>query len=414
MFLTIPDAVLESVLNSCDNDGKIYGRLLDDGDVVQVRGLNDSAGIYLGRWTASPSVSLNDSPVSGSLSDGELLLLVSGQGVGAYRYAEQQFQPVAVDVIRLHANYGARLHGLFEADWLAERYVAVIGLGTGGSMVATQLARCGVGKMRLVDFDRLEVHNIARHVCGLRDIGRFKTRAMRDLLLDISPYIQVETYEANILTDQDVLAQVINGCDLVVAATDSEQSKIAINRACWPRGIPVVYGAAYNRAFGGDIFRALPPDGACYDCFQEIVTEYFGPPPAAATDFSIGYQDPSRMADLIAEPGLGLDVGVIALLMARMSLMTLLQGTSTTLPDLPTNWLLFGNRAEWIFQKPLESLFIDVPKRPDCPTCNYSTYVQQELGMSADDVAAAAQNILSEVPDVVLHIERHDIVGDMT
>jgi hypothetical protein len=262
--------------------------------------------------------------------------------------------------------------------------------------------------MRLVDFDRLAVHNIARHVCGLRDIGRYKTRALRDMLLDISPAIEVETYEADVLARPDLLDRVVDGCDLVVAATDSEQSKIAINRACWPRGIAAVYGAAYNRAFGGDVFRAIPPEGACYNCFQTIVAEFFGPPPPAADDFSPGYADPSRMADLIAEPGLGLDVGMIALLMGQMSLLTLLRGAPTTLPDLPTNWLLFGNRAEWIFQKPLESLFIDVPKRPDCPVCNYDTYVRQNLGMTPQQAETAAEQILSELPSVVSPIRRSE------
>jgi molybdopterin/thiamine biosynthesis adenylyltransferase len=413
MFLTVPDTVLRSVLQQREgkDTGALYGRLIDGGDVVQVGGLDESAGTYLGRWAFSDHLALTEPIAQSITSDGEMLLLISDQPhlhISVYRYEAQQLHPIPSDVIRLHADYGARLRGLFEVDQLADRCVAVIGLGTGGAMVATQLARCGIGRMRLVDFDRLEVRNIARHVCSLRDIGRYKTRAVRDLLLDISPVIQVETYEADVLAQPDVLEKVVDGCDLVVAATDSEQSKIAINQACWPRGIPAVYGAAYNRAFGGDIFRVIPPDGACYNCFQTVVIEFFGAPPAAATDFSPGYTDPSRMADLIAEPGLGLDVGVIALLMAQMALLTLLRNTTTTLPDLPTNWLLFGNRAEWIFQKPLESLFIDVPKRPDCPVCNYETYVRQNLGMTTQEADAVAKQIVSEAPEVTLPIDRQE------
>jgi hypothetical protein len=106
------------------------------------------------------------------------------------------------------------------------------------------------------------------------------------------------------------------------------------------------------------------------------------------------------MADLIAEPGLGMDIGVIALLMARMALMTLLRGMETTLTDLPSDWVLFGNRAEWAFQKPLESMFIDIPKWSDCPICNYDAYVRQQLDMSAQTAADAAQELLSELPRV--------------
>ncbi|EFO81190.1 ThiF family protein, putative [Oscillochloris trichoides DG-6] len=411
MFLTIPDTLVTQALIDTDRtEGQIYGRLLDGGDVAQVMGFSETSGSYLGCWrriessTAAPKHDL-------SYSEGEILLLIipgPPETITAQRRTSDAWEEVECNIVRLHADYTSRLHGIFEADHLANKRVAVIGLGSGGSVVATQLARCGVGHMRLVDFDRLEVHNIARHVCGLHDIGRYKTRAMRDLLYDISPAIQVETFELNILDDLDALGAIVSDCDLVVAATDREESKVAINRACWPRGVAAVYGAAYNRAFGGDVFRAIPPDGACYDCFQAVVTEYFGPPPAATQDFSVGYEDPTRLPDLIAEPGLGIDVGMIALLMTRVALLTLLRGSNTTLPDVESNWLLFGNRAEWIFQKPLESLFIEVERQNDCPTCQYRNYVASNLdGMSVEEAATEAQEILGSLPSMPSPLHPH-------
>jgi hypothetical protein len=70
----------------------------------------------------------------------------------------------------------------------------------------------------------------------------------------------------------------------------------------------------------------------------------------------------------------------------------------TTLPDTPTNWLLFGNRAEWIFQKPLESMFIDVPKQSGCPTCG--DYAAHHLDMTQEEATTAAEKILAETPIV--------------
>lgn len=411
MFLTIPDSILQEALQQTEaQTGTLYGSWLDDGDVVQVTGLDAQAGLRIGCWIHHEPVNqvdLTSLLQTYSMQAGDVLVLISANpqpAIRAYALTAQdgavQATPIGSNIIRLLYDYTSRIRGLFEVDRLAHTCVAVIGIGTGGSVLAEQLARCGVGRMRLVDFDRLEVHNITRHVCGLSDIGRYKTYAMRDYLLNISPVIQVETYEANILDSEETLAAIIEGCDLVAVATDSEQSKIAINRACWPRGIPAIYGAAYNRAFGGDIFRAIPPDGACYDCFQAVVTEFFGPPPAATTDFSIGYADPDQMADLIAEPGLGMDTGMIALIMTRMALMTLLRNTDTTLPDLPTSWVLFGNRAEWVFEKPLESIFVDVPRRPDCPTCNYTGYVQQHLSMTPQEASESAEEILADLSEV--------------
>ena len=380
--------------------GTLYGRVLDDGDTVQILALDQVGGVALGQWIrpateSAPQLAAPDGAAP-------LLLVVSAlpeQAAQAFALRAGAWHPVACAVIRLRADYGVRLAGLFESTALAATCVTVIGLGSGGSVAAAQLVRCGVGRLRLVDFDRLETDNIMRHACGLRDIGRYKTRAVRDLLLDTAPSVEVETFEANILDEPAVLQRVLVGCDLVVVATDSEPSKAAINAACWPLGVPAVYGAAYNRAFGGDVFCALPPAGACYACFQRVLTEFFAPPPTAATDFSLGYADPERMADLVAEPGIAMDIGLIAHLLARVALQTLLQKHATSLPDLPTNWLLFGNRAEWIFEKPLESVFIEVEKQPDCPICNYEAYVRRQLDMSPAEAAAEAERLLNAITD---------------
>lgn len=395
MLLTIPEILLQQIRVGHEQSGSIYGRLLDNGDVAQVTCLDASNGTLLGHWVIDQTLP----ETAENMHDGVLLIIVSSdeQELAAYRAEQGHWLPINHSVLRLYADYNARLKGLFESDVLADTCVAVIGLGSGGSMAAAQLARCGIGRMRLVDFDRLEVHNVVRHVCGISDVGRYKTFAVRDLLTNLSPLVDVQTWEIDVVVSDSLLAQIVTGCDLVIAATDSEASKLTINRACWERSIPVVYGATYNRAFGGDVFRAVPPNGACYECFHALVADFFADQPMAATDFSPGYADPSRMADLIAEPGLAMDIGMIALLVARMSLLTLLRGRASSLPDFPTDWILFGNRAEWIFQAPLESLFIDVPKRPDCAVCNYDAYVQYTLAMSAEEARQAAQHILADV-----------------
>lgn len=405
MFLTIPDTVLQHALaRTNESSGTIYGRLLDDDDVVQVVGIDPQDGQPLGQWVLTES--LDPSYIPADCHDSLLLLICPAPhpSIAAYRLIQDDestspaYHLIESNVVRINADFTSRIRGLFEVDSLAQKRVVVVGLGTGGSVVAAQLARCGVGHLCLIDYDRLEVHNITRHVCGLRDIGRFKTYAMRDHLLNISPVIEVTTLEIDVLERGDLLAEAITDADLVVAATDNEQSKIAINRVCWPLGIPAVYAAAYNRAFGGDIFLALPPDGPCYDCFQVVVTEFFGPPPAATSDFSLGYADPERMADLIAEPGLGMDTGMIALIMTRVALMALLRHSATTLLPLPTNWVLFGNRAEWVFEAPLEAIFVDVPRQHECPTCNYPAYVEHHLHMTPEEAAQAADAIIQSVP----------------
>lgn len=389
MLVTLPDNLLQQMLASNEAAGPIFGRRRDDGDLVQIAGLTPADGEELGVWRRSASV--GTVPVE----EDTICLIIDDAEPPLVRVLAAGTSPHCV-VVRSHADYDARLRGIFESDRLRNSRVAVIGLGSGGSLVALMLARSGLGAIHLVDHDRLKTHNIARHACGLDDIGRYKTRAVADLLRSVSPFIVTRTWEADVLSDRAALIQAIEGCNLVVAATDSEQSKLAINRACWPLGIPVVYGAAYNRAFGGDIFRAVPPEAACYNCLHINAAEMFAPPPAATSDFGPGYADPARMQDLIAEPGLALDVGMIALLLGRVALYTLLGAAAPPGYALPGNWLLFGNRAEWLFDEPLQRLFIDVPRDDQCPICNYPGYVQNAIGESVEAVAAKAADILTE------------------
>jgi molybdopterin/thiamine biosynthesis adenylyltransferase len=395
MLLTIADELIQQALQSGPSSGRLYGRIVD-GDVAQARALHPPGGA-IGRWARMEQASETAGP---SLSeDGELLLLITLDGEArAYLRSAGAVLDVQVMRVRLQADYGLRFSGLFESSALSDARVTVIGLGSGGALLTEQLVRCGVGSLTLVDCDRLETQNISRHICGLDDIGRYKTLAVADLLRSISPAVAVRTIEADILAQADMLTSAIDGADLVVVATDREGPKLAANRVCWTRGIPAVYGAAYNRAFGGDVFLAIPPDGACYACLHDQVADLFADSPLPTDDFTPGYADPRRMADLLAEPGLPVDIGMIALITARAALQVLLRGR-TILAELPTNWVMFGNRAEWAFTRPLESIFVDIPRRLDCPVCHYSGFVQSQLGGQIDEIEAQARRILDSLEE---------------
>ena len=71
--------------------------------------------------------------------------------------------------------------------------VAVAGLGGLGSNVAVSLARIGVGHLHLIDFDRVDVTNLNRQQYFMRQIGRYKTDALKEELLEINPYLDIRT-----------------------------------------------------------------------------------------------------------------------------------------------------------------------------------------------------------------------------
>lgn len=76
---------------------------------------------------------------------------------------------------------------------LSHAAVAVAGLGGLGSHAAVMLARAGVGKLLLVDFDRVELSNLNRQAYSLTHLGQWKTRAMQQILREINPYLILET-----------------------------------------------------------------------------------------------------------------------------------------------------------------------------------------------------------------------------
>jgi molybdopterin-synthase adenylyltransferase len=108
------------------------------------------------------------------------------------------------------AELFSRSRSLLPADDLdGKAAAAVFGVGSGGSMAALELVKSGVGQFHLVDRDWLEPPNVIRHVCGIRDLGRWKTRAVRDLLLDRNPDCVVHTHETDIETEPPLLATLV-------------------------------------------------------------------------------------------------------------------------------------------------------------------------------------------------------------
>ncbi|MBC8276053.1 MAG: ThiF family adenylyltransferase, partial [Chloroflexi bacterium] len=391
MFAVLPEQIVREVIALAVEHrvGLLFGRVLD-GDVYQITEVQLTTEPKVGQevgfwfrnedWSNEPD---NFEALTGAFST-ELFALVFDREdpqIGFYSNVEGKAVSVEFEVTRLKTDLYSRLQGIFETDVLANKVVAVIGLGTGGAFVALELAKCGVGHFRLVDFDRLKVHNVARHVCGLRDLGRLKTKAVKEVLLDKNPAVQVETFEFDVLKDEALLQQVIRGCDLVVAATDSERSKLAINRLCWQERIPAVYGAAYERALGGDIIRVIPNQTPCYHCILSQLLDFFEFP---KQDGPIDYTSITDISDFQPEPGLGLDVGFIALIHAKMALLTLLRGTESKLVDFKCNLLIWGNRAEWIFEEPLECLFVEIEAKEDCPVCHRDNYLRK-LGITPEE-----------------------------
>lgn len=122
----------------------------------------------------------------------------------------------------LHAALVER-HGANMQQKLDNACVGIAGLGGLGSNIAVHLARLGVGKLVLVDFDVVDVTNLNRQHYTMKDLGIPKTVALQEQLEAINPYLYYETYTERVIPANAV--RLFEGCDLVCEAFDRADQK---------------------------------------------------------------------------------------------------------------------------------------------------------------------------------------------
>ena len=118
----------------------------------------------------------------------------------------------------LIARHGIELHSRFSAAT-----VAVCGLGGLGSNIAVALARAGIGKLLLIDFDRVDITNLHRQQYKADQIGRDKTEALAENLSEIAPYTEVEPVTVKITEEN--LTDLLKDADIVCEAFDRAEAK---------------------------------------------------------------------------------------------------------------------------------------------------------------------------------------------
>ena len=102
-------------------------------------------------------------------------------------------------------------------------HVGIAGLGGLGSNIATALARSGIGRLTLVDFDTVELSNINRQAYTLTQIGKPKTEALCDIIRLINPFCEITTH--NLRADESNCAALFADCGIVCEAFDGAESK---------------------------------------------------------------------------------------------------------------------------------------------------------------------------------------------
>ena len=158
--------------------------------------------------------------------------------------------------------------------------VLIVGVGGIGSVVAEMLTRCGIGKLILYDYDRVELANMNRMFYLPQHQGLAKVEAAKKSLQDINPDVDIETHNENITTIENYEKfknRMLNGSltgdkvDLVLSCVDNYAARMTINRACNTLNQLWFESGVSENAMSGHIQQLVPGELACFACAPPLV-----------------------------------------------------------------------------------------------------------------------------------------------
>ena len=221
---------------------------------------------------------------------------------------------------------------------LLDSRILLIGAGGLGSPASLYLAAAGVGRLGIVDDDRVDATNLQRQIAhSTETLGEWKADSAKATIQALNPDVEVVTYKER-LTSENVDRILADGWDVIVDGADNFPTRYLVNDASVWHGIPVVHGSIYR--FEGQVTVFDPANGPCYRCL------YPAPPPP-------------ELAPSCAEGGvLGVLPGIVGSIQALETIKVLLD-----LGDPLVGRLLAYDALEESFRT------FKVRRDPKCPAC---------------------------------------------
>ena len=241
------------------------------GDDFKRRVLNDDGtprsliNIYINGKNAKFSSGLET-----QLNDGDEVYILpavaggsSGTGGEVSDLSEKELDRYSRQVMLQEIGYQGQLK-------LKQARVCVVGVGGLGNPITIRLAAMGVGKIRIVDRDVIELSNLHRQTMfNEDDVGQVKVETAAKKLRKLNDDIIIEELPVSI-NDYTAL-DAVDGCDVVIDALDSVNARYSLNKACIEKKIPFVTGAAVGVT--GQTFTIIPSESACYHCLFPALDE---------------------------------------------------------------------------------------------------------------------------------------------
>ncbi|MGK2860163.1 MAG: molybdopterin-synthase adenylyltransferase MoeB [Thermoanaerobaculia bacterium] len=229
--------------------------------------------------------------------------------------------------------------------------VLVVGAGGLGSPASLYLAAAGVGRIGLVEFDRLDISNLQRQILfDTPSVGKPKIESAARRLRELNPAIEIVTHELR-LTSSNAL-DVLRPYDVVLDASDNFPTRYLVNDACVLLGKPNVYGSIFR--FVGQASVFWPPNGPCYRCM------YSQPPP------------PGLVPSCEEGGVLGVVPGLVGVIQAAEAIKLLIERG-----DLLVGRMLLVDIMRMSFRE------LRVPKNPECVVCGPNPSVRELVDYEA-------------------------------
>jgi adenylyltransferase/sulfurtransferase len=221
---------------------------------------------------------------------------------------------------------------------LLDASVLVVGAGGLGSPVIQYLAAAGVGALGVADDDVVERSNLQRQIIhGDDDVGRPKVDSAVDYVEQLNPDVDAVSHETRVTSD--TVADLVDGYDYVVDASDNFQTRYLVNDYCTLTGVPFSHGAIFR--FEGQV-TTFPgdDDSPCYRCLFPEAPEEGTVPDCASTGV------------------LGVLPGTVGCIQAT-EMVKLVMGVGETLDER----VLMYDAMDMSFEE------VPLRKNPDCPVC---------------------------------------------
>jgi len=150
----------------------------------------------------------------------------------------------------------------WDQDKISKAKVLIVGVGALGNEICKNLAQCGIGKMFIVDYDRIVKSNLNRCILFTHnDIGKEKAKVTAKRVMELFPDVKAEPIFERI---EEIDESIYQNIDLAISGLDNIDVRLTLNAFCYYYNIPLVDGGTHGMR--GMVQVVIPPSSACLQC----------------------------------------------------------------------------------------------------------------------------------------------------